>query len=88
MGDVVVSEFITLDGVIEAPGGGEQYEHASWSFEFKRGDAPAREAHGESQREDGPSQARRNVSTFTDAVTRTSSPSIGARRSRTSSALR
>lgn len=38
MGRVVVSEFITLDGVIEAPGGGEQFEHAGWSFEFDRGE--------------------------------------------------
>jgi len=38
MGRIVVSEFITLDGVIEAPGGGEPFEHAGWSFEFDRGD--------------------------------------------------
>jgi dihydrofolate reductase len=37
MGRVVVTEFITLDGVIEAPGGGEDFEHAGWSFEFNRG---------------------------------------------------
>jgi dihydrofolate reductase len=38
MADVVVTEFISLDGVIEAPGGGEDYEHAGWTFEFDRGD--------------------------------------------------
>jgi dihydrofolate reductase len=38
MGKVVVTEFMTLDGVIEAPGGGEEFEHAGWSFEFDRGD--------------------------------------------------
>jgi dihydrofolate reductase len=37
MGRVVVSEFVTLDGVIEAPGGGEEFEHAGWSFRFDRG---------------------------------------------------
>jgi dihydrofolate reductase len=37
MGKIVVTEFISLDGVIEAPGGGEDYEHGGWSFEFKRG---------------------------------------------------
>jgi dihydrofolate reductase len=37
MGRIVASEFITLDGVIEAPGGGEAFEHAGWSFEFDRG---------------------------------------------------
>jgi dihydrofolate reductase len=38
MGRIVVTEFVTLDGVIEAPGGGEEFEHAGWSFEFNRGD--------------------------------------------------
>jgi dihydrofolate reductase len=38
MGDVVVTEFVSLDGVIEAPGGGEEFEHAGWTFEFNRGD--------------------------------------------------
>ena len=38
MGKLVVTEFISLDGVIEAPGGGEEFEHAGWSFEFNRGE--------------------------------------------------
>ena len=38
MGRIVVTEFISLDGVIEAPGGGEDYKHAGWSFEIGRGD--------------------------------------------------
>jgi dihydrofolate reductase len=38
MGRIVVSEFVTLDGVFEAPGGGEDFEHAGWSFQFNRGD--------------------------------------------------
>lgn len=38
MGKVVVTEFITLDGVIEAPGGGEGFEHEGWSFRFDRGE--------------------------------------------------
>ena len=38
MGKVVVTEFVTLDGVIQAPGGGEEFEHAGWSFDFDRGD--------------------------------------------------
>jgi dihydrofolate reductase len=37
MGKVVVSEFVSLDGVIEAPGGGEDYPHGGWSFKFDRG---------------------------------------------------
>jgi dihydrofolate reductase len=38
MGKLVVSEFITLDGVIESPGPGEDFEHAGWSFAYARGD--------------------------------------------------
>ena len=37
MGRIVVTEFISLDGVIEAPGGGEEYRHAGWTFEIDRG---------------------------------------------------
>jgi dihydrofolate reductase len=38
MGQIVVTEFISLDGVIEAPGGGEGFKYDGWSFEFDRGD--------------------------------------------------
>jgi len=38
MGQLVVTEFISLDGVIEAPGGGEDYKHGGWTFEIDRGD--------------------------------------------------
>src|SRR5262249_43303080 len=38
MGRIVVTGFISLDGVIEAPGGGEVYKHAGWTFEFDRGE--------------------------------------------------
>src|SRR5258706_7207690 len=34
---VVVSEFVSLDGVMEDPGGAEGYTHGGWSFKFKRG---------------------------------------------------
>jgi dihydrofolate reductase len=38
MGRIVVTEFISLDGVIEDPGGAEDYKHGGWSFEISRGD--------------------------------------------------
>ena len=38
MGKLVVSEFVSLDGVYEAPGQGETYEHAGWTFAFDRGE--------------------------------------------------
>jgi dihydrofolate reductase len=37
MGKVVVTEFITLDGVFEDPGGAEDFEQGGWSFKFNRG---------------------------------------------------
>ena len=37
MGRIVVTEFVSLDGVMEAPGGGEDFEHAGWTFEIARG---------------------------------------------------
>ncbi|HEY8082301.1 MAG TPA: dihydrofolate reductase family protein [Solirubrobacterales bacterium] len=38
MGRIVVTEFVSLDGVIEDPGGSEDFEHGGWSFEIARGD--------------------------------------------------
>ena len=38
MGRIVVTEFISLDGVIEDPGGSEDFKHGGWSFEIERGD--------------------------------------------------
>jgi dihydrofolate reductase len=38
MGKVVVSQFASLDGVIEDPGGAEDYRHGGWAFKFDRGD--------------------------------------------------
>jgi len=38
MGRIVVTEFVSLDGVMEAPGGGEDFRHAGWTFEIPRGE--------------------------------------------------
>jgi dihydrofolate reductase len=38
MGRIVVTEFMSVDGVIEDPGGAEDFKHSGWSFEFDRGD--------------------------------------------------
>ena len=37
MGKIVVTEFISIDGVAEAPGG-EDFAHPNWAFAFDRGD--------------------------------------------------
>ena len=38
MGKIVVTEFMSLDGVVEDPGGAEDFKHSGWSFEISRGD--------------------------------------------------
>jgi dihydrofolate reductase len=37
MGRIVVTEFVSLDGVMEAPGGDEGFKYAGWTFEIDRG---------------------------------------------------
>jgi dihydrofolate reductase len=38
MGKIVVTEFVSLDGVMEDPGGSEDFKYGGWSFEFSRGE--------------------------------------------------
>lgn len=38
MGRIVVTEFVSIDGVFEDPGGAEGYEHGGWTFEYDRGE--------------------------------------------------
>jgi dihydrofolate reductase len=41
MGRIVVTEFVSLDGVMDDPGGGESFKHGGWTFEIDRGDGMA-----------------------------------------------
>jgi dihydrofolate reductase len=38
VGRIIVTEFVSLDGVMEDPGGSEDFKYGGWSFEFSRGD--------------------------------------------------
>jgi dihydrofolate reductase len=38
MGKLVVTEFVTLDGVMEDPGGAEAFDRGGWAFRFDRGE--------------------------------------------------
>ena len=38
MRKIVVAEFISLDGVVEDPGGSESFKYGGWSFEIARGE--------------------------------------------------
>jgi dihydrofolate reductase len=37
VGRIVVTEFVSLDGVVEDPGGSEHFERGGWAFETDRG---------------------------------------------------
>ena len=38
MATIAVTEFISLDGVVEDPGGSENFKYSGWTFEIDRGD--------------------------------------------------
>ncbi len=35
MREIIVTEFVSLDGVVEAPGGEENYRHTGWTFDIE-----------------------------------------------------
>jgi dihydrofolate reductase len=35
---LIATEFVSLDGVMEDPGGSENFEHGGWSFKLERGE--------------------------------------------------
>src|ERR671937_2359356 len=35
---LIVTEFVSLDGVMEDPGGAEDFKYGGWTFEIDRGD--------------------------------------------------
>ena len=38
MGKIAVTEFVSLDGVMEDPGGSEDFKYGGWTFEIERGE--------------------------------------------------
>jgi dihydrofolate reductase len=38
MGRIIITEFVSLDGVMEDPGGAENFKYGGWTFEIDRGD--------------------------------------------------
>jgi dihydrofolate reductase len=67
MGRIVVSQFITVDGVIEDPGGAEGFEHGGWAFSFERGDEGDRFKFEEVMASDALLLGRRTYEGFAEA---------------------
>lgn len=67
MGKIVITEFISLDGVIEDPGGSEDFEHGGWTFEIPRGDEGDRFKLDEAMGADALLLGRRTYEGFAEA---------------------
>jgi len=67
MGKIVVTEFVSLDGVMEDPGGAEDFKHGGWSFEFERGEEGDRFKLDETQNSDAVLLGRRTYQGFAEA---------------------
>jgi dihydrofolate reductase len=63
---IVVTEFVSLDGVMEAPGG-EPFKYPNWTFEFNRGDDGNQFKLDETRRADGLLIGRRTYESFAGA---------------------
>jgi dihydrofolate reductase len=64
MGSIWVTEFVSLDGVMEAPGGDDNFERGAWSFEFDRGDEGNAFKTGETMDADAMLLGRRTYEAF------------------------
>jgi dihydrofolate reductase len=67
MGSIWVTEFVSLDGVMEAPGGDDNFERGAWSFEFDRGDEGNAFKTGETTDADAMLLGRRTYEAFAGA---------------------
>jgi dihydrofolate reductase len=66
MGKIVVTQFVSLDGVMQAPGG-EEFKYPGWSFEFDRGDDGNRFKLDETMEADALLIGRRTYESFAGA---------------------
>lgn len=67
MGRIVVSEFVTLDGVMEDPGGAESSPYGGWAFRFDRGQQGSRFKYDELMTADALLLGRRTYEGFAAA---------------------
>jgi dihydrofolate reductase len=64
---IVVTEFASLDGVMEAPGGEPDFKYPGWTFEFDRGDDGNQFKLDETRGSDGLLIGRRTYESFAGA---------------------
>ena len=64
---IVVTEFVSLDGVMEAPGGEPDFKYPGWTFEFDRGDDGNQFKLDETMRADALLLGRRTYDSFAGA---------------------
>ena len=64
---IVVTEFVSLDGVMEAPGGEPGFKYPGWTFEFERGDDGNQFKLDETRQSDGLLIGRRTYESFAGA---------------------
>ncbi len=83
---IVVTEFVSLDGVMEAPGGEPNFKYPGWTFEFDRGDEGNQFKLDETRSSDALLIGRRTYESFAGSA-KASSPT-GSTRCPSSSSLR
>jgi dihydrofolate reductase len=64
---IVVTEFVSLDGVMEGPGGDDNFVRGAWSFEFDRGEEGDRFKLDETHKADALLLGRRTYEGFAEA---------------------
>ena len=67
MGRIVVTEFVTVDGVADDPGGAEEFDRGGWAFEFSRGEEGDRFKLDEALASDALLLGRRTYEGFAEA---------------------
>ena len=67
MARIVVTEFVSLDGVMEDPGGAEDFKYGGWSFEIERGEEGERFKLDEAMNSDALLLGRKTYEGFADA---------------------
>src|ERR1700742_3794294 len=67
---IVVTEFVSIDGVMEAPGGEPDFKYPGWTFEFDRGDDGNQFKVDETMQADALLIGRRTYDSFAGAWTK------------------